>query len=161
MINFTKGNIFNSEFQTITIPVNTVGVMGKGLALEAKNRYSDLFFHYRKLCQQQELKIGRPQIYRGEEKWFLLFPTKGHWRESSTLAGIEQGLQWVLEHYRVEGITSLAVPALGCGLGGLPWPKVSCLMYHYFSQMQIPVSLYLPYSCEKNIKGHASFDRGR
>ena len=77
-------------------------------------------------------------------KWFLLFATKRHWKEKSDIVGIEQGLEWILENYKDQGVRSLAVPALGCGLGGLEWQEVGPLMCRYLSKMDIPVSIYLP-----------------
>jgi O-acetyl-ADP-ribose deacetylase (regulator of RNase III) len=77
-------------------------------------------------------------------RWFLLFPTKRHWRENSRLDDIEQGLIWLLKNYKKEKITSLSLPALGCGLGQLKWSEVGPLMCKYLSQMDIAVKIYLP-----------------
>jgi hypothetical protein len=77
-------------------------------------------------------------------KWFLLFPTKGHWRENSNLFGIIEGLRWVQQNAVKEGIKSLAMPALGCGLGNLEWRDVGPVMCRHLSVMDIPVTIYLP-----------------
>ncbi|MGQ9926100.1 MAG: macro domain-containing protein [Chloroflexaceae bacterium] len=74
----------------------------------------------------------------------MLFPTKRHWKERSDPAGIEKGLQWLVEHYKTEGIQSIALPALGCGLGGLDWKEIGPLMYRYLTKMDITASTYLP-----------------
>jgi O-acetyl-ADP-ribose deacetylase (regulator of RNase III) len=74
----------------------------------------------------------------------LLFPTKRHWRDDSRIEDIEAGLKWLQEHYQREGIKSLAVPALGCGLGGLEWHDVGPLMCKYLSVIDISVGIYLP-----------------
>lgn len=144
-ITWIKGNILYSDCQTITVPVNTVGVMGKGLALSVKQRFPEVFEFYRKACCLKQIRIGQPCVYRGASKWFLLFPTKRHWRELSSLQDIEQGLDWILRNYSSENITSLAVPALGCGLGGLNWKEVGSIMEKFLSQIPIPVSIYLPH----------------
>ena len=77
-------------------------------------------------------------------KWFLLFATKRKWRESSRLDDIEGGLAWVKNNWRAEGITSLAMPALGCGLGNLTWEEVGPLMCRYLHGIGIPVAIYPP-----------------
>jgi hypothetical protein len=78
------------------------------------------------------------------ETWFLLFPTKQHWREWADIHGIERGLQWLRDNYKSEGIKSLAVPALGCGLGRLEWREVGPLLCKYLNTFDIPVWIYLP-----------------
>ena len=155
--------MFFSMAQTLTITVNTVGVMGKGLASRAKYQFPDVYVFYQDLCRRNILQMGKPYVYKREgfldselaydpytlphpnsNKWFLLFPTKSHWREDSDIKGIERGLQWVLANYKAQGVKSLAVPALGCGLGRLQWWEVGPLMCKYLSQLDIPVKLYLP-----------------
>ncbi|RRR71280.1 MAG: DUF4433 domain-containing protein [Candidatus Viridilinea halotolerans] len=162
-INLFEGDMFFSQMQTLTISVNTVGVMGKGLASRTRYQFPDVYVHYEDLCRKKRLVMGQPALYQREayldhqlaadpmglpslnsNKWFLLFPTKRHWREGSDLAGIEQGLQWLVRNYQREGITSLAMPALGCGLGGLLWQAVGPLMCRYLAQLAIQVSIYLP-----------------
>lgn len=163
-----EGDMFFSKAQTITISVNTVGVMGKGLASRTRYQFSDVYVHYEDLCRNRKLKMGRPQVYKREssldyeladepgtltngnsEKWFLLFPTKGHWRERADIAGIEEGLKWLSDNYKKEGIKSLAIPALGCGLGRLEWHDVGPLMCRYLKTFDITVAVYIP--AEKNI----------
>jgi len=144
-----KGDIFTSEMQILTVTVNTVGVMGKGLAKRFKHVYPDAYVVYRRLCERGKLKLGRPVIYIPEEKEhqgrrFLFFPTKGHWREKSRLPMIEKGLDWFVEHYGEYGVESAAFPAPGCGLGGLRWEEVGPLMVRKLSRTDIPVEIYLP-----------------
>lgn len=81
---------------------------------------------------------------RPTRPWIINFPTKGHWRERSSLQDIERGLQYLLAHYRHWQIESLAVPALGCGAGRLLWADVKPLLVRYLSQMDIPVEIYAP-----------------
>ena len=163
-----KGDMFFSKMQTFTISVNTVGIMGKGLASRAKYQFPDAYVLYQDICRQKKLKMGVPYLYKREEnyektlfedviheskksivtengsRWFLLFPTKSHWREQSPISGIEKGLQWLSENYKSQGIQSLAMPALGCGLGGLDWKDIGPLMCKYLSQMEIQSCIYLP-----------------
>lgn len=158
-----EGDMFFSRAQTLTVSVNTVGIMGKGVASRAKYQFPDVYVHYQDLCRRRQLRMGKPVLYKREksfdfeladepaslenansETWFLLFPTKTHWREMADVKGIEQGLQWILENYQKEGIKSLALPALGCGLGRLEWKEVGPLLCRYLSALKVQVCLYLP-----------------
>jgi hypothetical protein len=156
-LSLADGDMFFSNLQTLTVSVNTVGVMGKGLASRAKYQFPDVYVRYQDLCRKKALVLGKPALYKRDfesanidgadvvdGKWFLLFPTKGHWRNDSQLAPIEEGLGWVVANYKKEGIESLAIPALGCGLGNLEWKDVGPVMCQYLSQMDIVVSIYLP-----------------
>ncbi len=158
-----EGDMFFSRLQTITISVNTVGVMGRGLASRAKYQFPDVYVAYQDLCRNQTLKMGKPFIYKREtsfahqladepntlqsnepERWFLLFATKRHWKEKSDIAGIKEGLVWLRENFRKEQIQSLAMPALGCGLGGLEWREVGPLTCKSVVDLGIQVWVYLP-----------------
>jgi hypothetical protein len=162
-LSLLKGDMFFSGLQTLTVSVNCVGVMGKGLASRAKYQFPDVYVRYQDLCRQKVLRLGRPYLYKREvsfdheladqpqtlsnansDTWFLLFPTKGHWREPADLAGIDEGLEWVQENSLKEGISSLAVPALGCGLGKLDWRQVGPLLCSRLRTLDIPVQVYLP-----------------
>lgn len=106
--------------QTITNTVNCVGVMGKGLALEFKRHFPDMFRDYAERCRKGAVVPGKPYTYRDMLGVTILnFPTKRHWREASRLADIEDGLDYLADHYQEMGITSLAMAPLGCGNGGL------------------------------------------
>jgi len=163
-----KGDIFFSRMQTLTVSVNTVGIMGKGLASRAKYQFPDVYVYYQDLCRKKMIRMGKPFLYKREssfdyqladdpqtlkngngETWFLLFATKNHWREYSDFNGIEQGMQWLLDNYKKDGIGSLGIPALGCGLGNLKWEKVGPMLCKYLSKMEIKVQLFLP--AEKKI----------
>jgi O-acetyl-ADP-ribose deacetylase (regulator of RNase III) len=167
-ITLSVGDMFFSEAQTLTISVNTKGVMGKGVASRAKNQFPDVYVRYEKVCRNGSLKLGKPYLYKREtssaEKlayepntltkcpsptWFLLFATKNHWREDSDINAIEEGLQWLVKKHKNLGIESLALPALGCGLGNLQWKDVGPLLCRYLGKMDISVSIYLP--LEKSI----------
>jgi hypothetical protein len=158
-----EGDMFFSNMQTLTVSVNVVGVMGKGLASRAKYQFPDVYVTYQDACRRKTLKMGKPYLYKREAsfdedlidqpgaisspngvKWFLLFATKGHWRQSSDLSGIIEGLEWVSKNALKEGIKSLAMPALGCGLGNLEWRDVGPAMCQYLAKIDIPVAIYLP-----------------
>ena len=168
-ISLLKGDMFFSSMQTFTISVNTVGIMGKGLASRAKYQFPDAYVRYQDDCKSKKLKPGKPTLYkrsmRIEEeladdasqlkperlnghRWFLFFPTKRHWRDNSRIDDIEQSLQWLVANYAKEDITSIALPALGCGLGNLSWREVGPLMCSYLSKMNISSCIYLPMEAE-------------
>lgn len=167
-LNLVKGDMFFSGKQTLTISVNTVGIMGKGLASRAKYQFPDAYVEYQKVCRDGSMKMGLPYLYKREasldyqladqsfsllhanrETWFLFFATKKHWKENSDIKGIEQGLIWLRENYKELGIKSLAMPALGCGLGNLKWEDVGPIMCRNLN-LDIPVSIHLP--LEQEIK---------
>jgi hypothetical protein len=158
-----EGDLFFSRLQTLTVSVNIVRVMGAGLASRAKYQFPDVYVKYQDLCRDKTLQMGKPYLYKREasldlqladepekltnanaETWFLLFPTKRHWKEKADLNGIKKGLEWLQENYNNEGIKSLAVPALGCGLGWLKWEEVGPIICSFLYSLEIPVQLYLP-----------------
>lgn len=143
-ITYTSGNIFNSEMQTLVNPVNTVGVMGKGLAKHFKDKYPDMFVEYKAKCDDETLTIGKLHLYRTDNKWILNFPTKAHWRAKSKLGYVESGLKYFVNIYEDEKIESIAFPMLGCGLGGLDWEtQVRPLMKRHLSDLNIPIEIYV------------------
>ena len=143
MIIIRNGDILNSECQTIINPTNTVGVMGNGLALKFKNKYPEMYNHYKIGCDSGLFVIGKPYIYKiNDQKWIMNFPTKKHWKNPSKIEYIIDGLKYILKNYKKAKITSLAVPALGCGLGGLNPNEVYYYLNLYLSEMEIPVELY-------------------
>lgn len=126
----SRFDILDSDAEAIVIPVNCVGVMGKGLALQAKERWPGLEHYYRLHARVQLLRPGVPTIspYRPMGTNYVFFPTKDHWRNPSQLEWIEQGLDHLIILWRREGFSSIAVPPLGCGLGGLSWSEVHPLI---------------------------------
>lgn len=141
-----EGDIFRSSAQTLTNTVNTVGVMGKGIALGFKRRFPDMFEDYARRCREGQVKLGRPYLFkRPTAPWILNFPTKEHWRQAANLEAIEEGLQYLRRNYRSWGIASLAVPPLGCGEGQLEWRVVGPTLYRHLKQFDIPVELYAPF----------------
>lgn len=143
MIEYVEGNIFNSPAQVIVNPVNTVGVMGKGIALEFKNRYPIMFEKYKTACEKHMLTIGRLMLVSAPDHLLLLFPTKESWRYPSKLSYIELGLKRFCDYYAQRGITSIAFPKIGCGNGELDWEEVKPLMERYLKDLPIDVYIYL------------------
>ena len=142
MITTVTGNLLDSTAQTFVNPVNTVGVMGKGLARAFKHNYPDMFAQYKHYCDDGRLDIGKLHLYKTSAKWILNFPTKKHWRSKSKLEYIELGLQKFVDTYEQQGITSIAFPQLGCGLGGLLWDDVRPVMERYLNDLPIDVFIY-------------------
>jgi O-acetyl-ADP-ribose deacetylase (regulator of RNase III)/uncharacterized protein YwgA len=139
-------DILQSKAQTLVNTVNCVGVMGKGIALEFKKRFPEMFDDYAERCERKEVKPGVPYLYKTLfPPQIINFPTKDHWKSVSRIADIERGLQLLVTHYKEWGVTSLAIPPLGCGNGQLEWKVVGPLIYRYASRMDIPVELYAPY----------------
>lgn len=140
-----SGNLFDSGADAIVVTVNCVGIMGKGIALEAKNRYPELFEQYVAICNAGGMQLGRPVFFpQLLPPSVVLFPTKDHWRSFSKLSDIEAGLDYLVDHHRGWGITSIAVPPLGCGNGGLEWAVVGPALFRRLSRLSIPVYLYVP-----------------
>jgi O-acetyl-ADP-ribose deacetylase (regulator of RNase III)/uncharacterized protein YwgA len=140
------GDILQSKAQTLINTVNCVGVMGKGIALEFKNRFPDMHEDYLERCKRGEVKPGLPYLYRTLLPPHIInFPTKDHWKSVSKISDIERGLEYLLAHYREWGVQSLAIPPLGCGNGQLEWRSVGPLIYRFAKQMDIPVEMYAPY----------------
>jgi uncharacterized protein YwgA/O-acetyl-ADP-ribose deacetylase (regulator of RNase III) len=120
--------------------------MGKGIALEFKNRFPEMFKDYIEKCERKEIKLEVPYLYKTLfPPQIVNFPTKDHWKSVSKISDIERGLQYLLAHYNEWGVTSLAIPPLGCGNGQLEWKAVGPLIYRYVKQMNIPVEMYAPY----------------
>ena len=144
MIIYIDGDLFESPAKVLVNTVNTRGVMGKGIALQFKRIYPDMFKHYRDHCEHSRLTIGRLFLYKTPHKWVLNFPTKEHWRNPSRTEYIEKGLQKFVSIYDELGITSIAFPALGCGNGELDFEsQVGPLMERYLGHLSIPTFIHL------------------
>lgn len=143
-------DIMSSKKQTLVNTVNCVGVMGKGIALEFKRKYPDMYKEYVSRCKEHAVRPGKPYLYSDlTGASVLLFPTKDHWRSPSKLEYIIDGLDWFTEHYKDLGITSVAFPPLGCGNGGLKWEVVGPIMYQKLSKLPIDVDIYAPFGTKK------------
>jgi O-acetyl-ADP-ribose deacetylase (regulator of RNase III)/uncharacterized protein YwgA len=145
------GDIFESECSTIVNTVNCVGVMGKGIALEFKKRYPEMYLDYVKKCNAGTVKTGEPYIYENEDgSQILNFPTKDHWRSPSRLSYVLEGLEWFVRNYEKYHIESIAFPPLGCGNGGLTWDVVGPIMYQKLSKLPIKIEMYAPFGTSRS-----------
>ncbi|QJR09123.1 hypothetical protein DSM104443_00159 [Usitatibacter rugosus] len=143
MLTYVRGNLFDSPAQVLVNTVNTVGVMGKGIALTFKSVYPEMFTKYVALCESKQFDIGNLFLYKTQNKWILNFPTKKHWRNPSKLEYIERGLQKFVDTYSEQNIVSIAFPQLGCGNGELLWEDVEPVMQRYLRALPINVFVYL------------------
>lgn len=144
------GNLFRSGTQCITCPVNTVGAMGKGIALTFKKHVPGLYAYYRNIyCDEPP---NYPSIHRLEmfhvdqERSVLLLPTKNHWQFPSKRGLIDDNLRQLAERYEELGIRSLGLPAIGCGFetGQLSWERdVRPLVYRHLDPLPIPVKIFV------------------
>ena len=144
MITYLSGDLFESPAKVLVNTVNTVGVMGKGIALKFKRIYPEMFEAYRNHCEQGNLQVGQLHLYKTANKWILNFPTKTHWRNPSKEEYIEAGLKKLKDRCAETGMTSIAFPELGCGNGGLDFEaQVKPLMEHYLGSLSVPTFIYL------------------
>jgi O-acetyl-ADP-ribose deacetylase (regulator of RNase III) len=142
MLTYLYTSLFDSPSQTLVNTVNTVGVMGKGIAKAFRERYPVMFKEYKKLCDQGDLEVGNLQLWKGGDRWVLNFPTKTTWRLPSKIEYIEKGLQTFVANYERMGIVSASFPPLGCGNGNLDWAEVKPLMERYLSRINIPIYVH-------------------
>ncbi len=128
MITFGQGNLLRANAEAFVNTVNCVGVMGRGVALQFRRAFPENYEAYKKACKRDEVQIGKMFVVElpisNTPKVIINFPTKRHWRESSKLAYIEAGLTDLVKVIRKHDIRSIALPPLGCGLGGLDWSDV-------------------------------------
>jgi O-acetyl-ADP-ribose deacetylase (regulator of RNase III) len=151
MIENCKGNLLQANVEALVNPVNCVGVMGKGLALEFKKTYPDNFYHYQKGCNEGKIRPGQVFITLNNSLinplYIINFPTKDHWKDKSKLEDIKTGLTALVRDINRLQIKSIAIPALGCGNGGLKWQKVEPLILSAFEKLStVEVKLYLPFT---------------
>lgn len=140
MINYIKGNLFTSNSKIL---VNTVGVMGKGIASDFKRIYPKMFEEYKALYDAKKFDIGELFLYKTQNKWILNFPTKKHWKSPSKIEYIEKGLIELINKANELKLNDIAMPKLGCGNGGLDWEtQVKPLVEKYLKKSPINVSIY-------------------
>ncbi|MFD6419173.1 macro domain-containing protein [Streptomyces sp. NPDC060194] len=143
MIVEARGDLARGGAQGLVNPVNTVGVMGKGLALQFKRAHPEVFAAYATACAEGRVRAGRVlPVALPHGRWVLHFPTKRHWRDASRIEDVRDGLDDLVRVVGELELSSLAVPALGCGLGGLPWPDVRALVTEKLGPLRAEVRLY-------------------
>ena len=149
MIHYTKGNLLNSDANALVNAVNTVGVMGKGIALQFKNMFPNNFKLYSKACKNKELKVGQLLVSEDEsllsgKKIIINFPTKTHWRFPSEYDYVEKGLVALEKVIKDQSIKSIAIPPLGAGNGGLDWNRVKKLIEKHLSEIDCEIFVFEP-----------------
>lgn len=152
MIRSMKGDLLESNAQALTNTVNTVGVMGKGIALQFKKAFPHNFRCYHEACKRGEVQIGKMFVSRDHnlntgDKIIVNFPTKSDWKKSSEYVYIEKGLKdlvKVIQDYRIE---SIAIPPLGAGNGGLEWERVKKMIQETLGSLDTEIILYEPTAC--------------
>lgn len=146
----TKGDLLKQQdVDAIVNTVNCVGVMGKGIALQFKKKWPDNFKAYAAACKNKDVKLGQMFTFElgalATPRYIVNFPTKDHWRSSSKMEDIESGLQSLVLHIQKFDIRSIAIPPLGCGLGGLPWVDVKALIVKYLGELDnLEIRLFEP-----------------
>lgn len=152
MIKIKIGNIFDSHMSVLVNTVNCVGVMGKGIAKEFKEKYPLMYKQYHEMCLNHEIKTGEVYPYYEDGCVRILnFPTKQHWRSPSKIEYIEEGLDYFVSHYEKWQIHSVAFPPLGCGNGGLDWKTIGALMVKKLQDLPIDIEIYAPFGVDRNL----------
>lgn len=144
MITYVDFSLFDSPCKVLVNTVNTVGVMGKGIAKEFKDIYPEMFAEYQSLCERGLIDIGNLWIYATPHKRVLNFPTKKHWRSPSKPEYLEAGLEKFARIYQDARIASVSFPMLGCGNGELDWEdQVRPLMERYLKPLPIEIFIHM------------------
>ena len=141
------GDLLKTPAEALVNTVNTVGIMGKGIALQFKLAYPDNYAAYEAACKREEVQIGKMFVFRRENdpRFIINFPTKRHWKGKSKIEDIKSGLEALIEVVKKECIHSIAVPPLGCGNGGLDWDEVRPLIEQAFLELRdVEVQLFYP-----------------
>lgn len=150
MITIVHGDLLNSNAQALVNAVNTVGVMGKGIALQFKMMYPFNYNVYKEACMKKELKIGQVLVVKEEgdesiteSKYIINFPTKQHWKSPSKLEYIELGLYALKDAIKKYDIKSISLPPLGCGNGGLDWNIVKPMIIESLEELEdVEINIY-------------------
>ncbi|QSJ20097.1 macro domain-containing protein [Nostoc sp. UHCC 0702] len=148
---FKSGNVLEDKAQALVNPVNCVGVMGKGLALAFKEKYPEYSRDYKEYCDDGMMSVGSCHLWYpdGDKPIIVSFPTKIHWAGSSRIEYIEDGLKNLGEIISRFDINSIAIPALGCGEGGLSWDAVKPMIFnwaiHHQQSTGLNTTIYTPF----------------
>ncbi|MBO4208345.1 macro domain-containing protein [Micromonospora echinofusca] len=161
MIVTTHRDLLSADAEALVNPVNTVGVMGRGLALQFKRTHPANYRAYRDACAAGQVRLGEMLIFDsgkpGRGRYVINFPTKGHWRNQARLDDIRRGVDSLVDTVIGHRIGSIAVPALGCGLGGLEWSDVRPVIECAFAPLpDVRVLLFPP---QADRAGTAQTDR--
>lgn len=149
MIEFQQGDILHADAEALVNTVNCVGIMGRGIALQFRKEFPENYKVYKAVCDRKELHPGHMLVFdlnRLENPRFIInFPTKRHWKGKSRIEDIQAGLESLVKEVRQRNIKSIAIPPLGCGLGGLDWNDVRPLIEEAFHSLpDVRVLIYEP-----------------
>jgi O-acetyl-ADP-ribose deacetylase (regulator of RNase III) len=145
MVEFTKGDMFEAAVDLRVNTVNCVGVMGAGVALAFKNRYPDMFKDYQNACRDGRVRPGTVHVWKSlMGDWVINFPTKRDWRGNSRYEDIQSGLDALRNYLSEQGNISVALPALGCGHGGLDWSRVAPMIEERLGDLEAHVFVFEP-----------------
>lgn len=147
MIREEHGNLLRADVDALVNTVNTVGVMGKGIALQFKRAYPEMFKAYRRATEKNDIRIGEMFVWETGAitgpRFVINFPTKRHWRSPSRLQDISDGLNDLVQVIRLHKIKSIAIPPLGCGNGGLTWDEVEPLIRESLHRVESEVEIFI------------------
>nr|WP_205703883.1 macro domain-containing protein [Candidatus Chloroploca sp. Khr17] len=149
MITLTQGDLLKADTEALVNTVNCVGVMGRGVALQFRKAFPANFTAYAVACKNHQVQLGKMFVYQLNHlcnpRFIINFPTKNHWKSRSRIEDIQAGLVDLIRFIRQEQIRSIAVPPLGCGLGGLHWEDVRPLIIEAFQPLpEVDVLLFEP-----------------
>jgi len=156
MISYIIGDLLEADVEAVVNTVNTVGVMGKGIALQFKDKYPNNLNAYLAACKSGEMIIGKMLVFKESEayggKIIINFPTKKDWKHKSKYEYIEKGLKDLVKVINEYNIKSIAIPPLGCGNGGLEWDKIKSLMEKYLGTITSCTDIFV-FEPNEKIKG--------
>lgn len=163
MITFTQGNLLEARAEALVNTVNTVGVMGKGIALMFKERFAENFRRYAAACKAKEVRTGRMFVTDvnelGGPRWIVNFPTKQHWRGNSRMEWIVEGLQ-DLRRFLIENkVKSVAIPPLGAGNGGLAWAEVRSQIETVLAGLDTEIVVFEPTGKYQNVAKRSGVEK--
>lgn len=155
MITFTQGNLLEARTEALVNTVNTVGVMGKGIALMFKERFAENFRHYAAACKAKQVQTGKMFVTQVHEldgpRWIVNFPTKQHWRAPSRMEWVIEGLQDLRRFLTEQQVKSIAIPPLGAGNGGLAWTEVRAQIERALGDLDIDILVFEPTKQYQNV----------
>lgn len=155
MITFTHGNLLEARADALVNTVNTVGVMGKGIALMFKERFADNFRRYAAACKARQVRVGEMFVTEVNEldgpRWIVNFPTKQHWRGNSSMAWITDGLNDLRRFLVEQRVRSVAIPPLGAGNGGLEWSEVRAQIEAALGDLDTQILVFEPTQKYQNV----------
>jgi O-acetyl-ADP-ribose deacetylase (regulator of RNase III) len=164
MINFTQGNLLEANVEALVNTVNTVGVMGKGIALMFKERFPENYLAYEAACKAGRVRVGHMFVTERQSlvgpRWVINFPTKKHWRQPSKLDWVAEGLVDLKRFIQTHNIQSIAIPPLGSGNGGLDWTEVKPVIAEVLGDLEnVTITIYEPTKTYQNVAKRAGVEK--